>query len=92
MKSQRRKQLDALRKVWRDRFGKLPPAAENLIVLSEIKLAAAARKITAVDVRDGKLMLTRSGDFILIDGKFPRLTADDPAARLREMLAMLRAL
>jgi transcription-repair coupling factor (superfamily II helicase) len=63
-------QLDALRKTWRDRFGKLPSAAENLIVLSEIKLAAAARKITVVEVREGKLMLTRSGDFILIDGKF----------------------
>ncbi len=85
-------ELDALRKTWRDRFGKLPPAAENLIVLSEIKLAAAARKITVVEAKDGKLMLTRANDFILIDGKFPRLTATEPAARLREILAMLRAL
>ena len=54
-------------------------AAENLLRLTEIKLAAAARKITVVEVREGKLMLTRSGDFILIDGKFPRLTASDPA-------------
>ena len=53
---------------------------------------SAARKITVVEVREGKLMLTRSGDFILIGGKFPRLTAGDPADRLREILAMLRAL
>ncbi len=85
-------ELDAVRKTWRDRFGKLPPPSENLIVLSEIKLAAAARKITVVEAKDGKLMLTRNADYILIDGKFPRLTASDPAARLREMLAMLRAL
>ncbi|MCE9609161.1 MAG: transcription-repair coupling factor [Chthoniobacter sp.] len=85
-------QLDALRKTWRDRFGPLPEAAENLLALTEIKLAAAARKIAIVEAKDGKLMLTRNGDFILIGGKFPRLTAPEPTPRLREMLAMLRSL
>ena len=85
-------QLDALRKTWRDRFGPLPEAAENLLAMTEIKLAAAARKITVVEAREGKLMLTRGGDYILIDGKFPRLSAAEPTARLREMLAMLRSL
>jgi transcription-repair coupling factor (superfamily II helicase) len=85
-------QLDALRKTWRDRFGPLPQAAENLLALTEIKLAATARKISIVEAKDGKLMLTRGGDFILIGGKFPRLSAPDPTSRLREMLAMLRSL
>ena len=85
-------QLDALRKTWRDRFGPLPEAAENLLAMTEIKLAAAARKIAIVEAREGKLMLTRGGDYILIDGKFPRLTAPEPTPRLREMLAMLRSL
>ena len=85
-------QLDALRKTWRDRFGPLPEAAENLLALTEIKLAAAARKITIVEAKDGKLMLTRNGDFILISGKFPRLTAPEPTPRLHEMLAMVRSL
>ncbi len=85
-------QLDALRKTWRDRFGPLPEAAENLLAMTEIKLAAAARKITVVEAREWKLMLTRGGDFILMDGKFPRLTAPEPTLRLREMLAMLRSL
>jgi transcription-repair coupling factor (superfamily II helicase) len=85
-------QLDALRKTWRDRFGPLPVAAENLLVMTEIKLAAAARKITQVEARDGKLILTRGGDYVQIDGKFPRLTATDPGERLREVLAMLRSL
>jgi transcription-repair coupling factor (superfamily II helicase) len=85
-------QLDALRKTWRDRFGLLPEAAENLLVMTEIKIAAASRKITVVEARDGKLMLTRNNDFILIGGKFPRLTAPAPTPRLREMLAMLRSL
>lgn len=85
-------QLDAIRKTWRDRFGVLPEAAENLLTMTEIKLAATARKITMVEARDGKLILTRAGDYVQIGGKFPRLTATEPSARLREMLAMIRSL
>ncbi len=84
-------QLDALRKTWRDRFGPLSEPVENLLTMSEIKLAAAARKISIVEARDGKLMLTRGGDYILLGGKFPRLSESPPAVRLREMLTMLRS-
>ncbi|HEY3898425.1 MAG TPA: transcription-repair coupling factor [Chthoniobacter sp.] len=85
-------QLDNIRKTWRDRFGVLPEAAENLLVMTEIKLAASARKITQVEAREGKLILTRGGDYVQIGGKFPRLTAPVPSARLQEMLAMIRSL
>jgi len=85
-------QLDTIRKTWRDRYGVLPEAAENLLVMTEIKLAAAARKFTMVEARDGKLILTRGGDYVQIGGKFPRLTAADPSERLREMLGMIRSL
>jgi transcription-repair coupling factor (superfamily II helicase) len=85
-------QLDSIRKTWRDRFGPLPEAAENLLSMTEIKLAAALRKITQVEARDGKLILTRAGDYVQIGGKFPRLTTPHPAMRLREMLSMIRSL
>jgi len=85
-------QLETLRKTWRDRFGLLPDAAENLLVMTEIKLAASARKITQVEAREGKLILTRGGDYVQIGGKFPRLTATNANARLREMLQMIRSL
>ena len=83
-------QLDRLRDIWRDRFGRLPEAAENLLVLGAVRLVATARNITRLEVRERKLMLTRGGDYVLIGGKFPRLAAAAPAERLREMLAMLR--
>jgi transcription-repair coupling factor (superfamily II helicase) len=85
-------QLDKVKKAWRDRFGPLPEAVENLVILSEIKLAAALRRITKVEVKDRKLMLTAGGDYLLVAGKFPRLHSDDPAQRLREALSLIRAL
>ena len=84
--------LDALRGTWRDRFGPLPPPVENLLLLTEIKLAAAARKVSIVEVKQDKVMLTRHGDFIQLDGKFPRVGATDPNQRLREVLRLLRSL
>ena len=82
--------LEALRKEWRDRYGRAPVAVENLLLLAELKISAAARKITVVEVKDGKLMLTRQADFILIGGKFPRLTETNPNERIREVLRLVR--
>jgi len=83
-------QLDKLAGTWRDRFGHLPAAAENLLLLNAVKLAAAAKKMTRVEVKDWKAMLTRGGDYILIGGKFPRLTKEAPEERLLELLGLVR--
>ena len=80
----------ASRKDWRDRFGKFPTAVDNLLLLTEIKLAAAKARLTRVEVRDGKLMLTRRGDFILVGGKFPRLGTDRIEHQLAEVLELIR--
>ena len=86
-----KEQLDAVRKGWRDRFGPVPDAVENLLLMSEIKVAAAARKIPTIEVREGKVMITRGGDFVLIGGKFPRLTSTCSTLHLREILGLLNS-
>ncbi|HEV3409536.1 MAG TPA: transcription-repair coupling factor, partial [Chthoniobacterales bacterium] len=85
-----REQWDKLRKEWRDRFGKFPPAVDNLLTLTEIKLAAARAGVTRVEVREGKLMLTRRGDFILVGGKFPRLSPGQIERNLSEVLDLTK--
>ncbi len=84
--------LQRLRRDWRDRFGKWPPAVDNLLLLSEIKLSAARARVSRVEVRESKLMLSRRGDFILVGGKFPRLTSDRIEINLPEVLQWLRQL
>lgn len=85
-----REQWDRLRKDWRDRFGKFPPAVDNLLILTEIKLSAAKAGVTRVEVREGKLMLTRRGDFILVGGKFPRISTDRIERQLAEVLELIK--
>ena len=84
-------QLETLRKTWRDRFGPLPTAGANLLLMTELKLLAAARKVTMVEVREGKVMLTRGGDYILLGGKFPRLHATAPNQQLQELAELIRS-
>ncbi|HET6409155.1 MAG TPA: TRCF domain-containing protein, partial [Chthoniobacteraceae bacterium] len=84
-------QLDALRKTWRDRFGRMPDSAENLLLLTELKISAAARKIASIEVREDRAMLKRIREYVQIGGKFPRVHAEDPGERLREVLKLVRA-
>jgi transcription-repair coupling factor (superfamily II helicase) len=84
-------QLDVIRKNWRDRFGPLPESAENILTLAHLKLVASARKVRIVEVKEDKLMLTRGGDLVLIDGKFPRLRAQTAPAKLAELIALLQS-
>jgi len=87
-----RKELDSLEKRWKDQFGKLPPAIEHLLLCAGLRLAASAASITIVEIKDGKLMLTRNGRYVMLDGKFPRLTGHSPPLLLREALQLLRSI
>ncbi|HEV2095719.1 MAG TPA: transcription-repair coupling factor [Chthoniobacterales bacterium] len=87
-----REQWDRLRKEWRDRFGKFPVPVDNLFGLSEIKLAAGKAGITRVEVREDKLMLTRHGDFLLVGGKFPRISTDRLDRSIGEVLNLIKKL
>jgi transcription-repair coupling factor (superfamily II helicase) len=84
--------LENLQKELRDRFGPLPPAVELLLQVAELKILAREKSVTIIEVKDGKLMLTRHGDFITLGGKFPRLTKKDAKTRLKEIKKLLLAI
>lgn len=84
--------VDLLEKEWRDRFGPLPIPAENALFCSLIRIEAARRRISMVECRGDKLMLTQRRELMQSDGRFPRLTASDPDSRLREILSFLESI
>ncbi len=81
--------LERLQTEMRDRFGPLPPAIELLLLVAELKILASEKSITVVEVKEDKLMLTRNQDYIMLSGKFPRLTKEEPKARLKEIKKLL---
>jgi transcription-repair coupling factor (superfamily II helicase) len=84
--------LESLQKELRDRFGPLPPPVELLLLVAELKILASEKAVSAIEVKDDKLMLTRQGDFIMLGGKFPRLTKKQAGARLKEIKKLLLAI
>jgi transcription-repair coupling factor (superfamily II helicase) len=87
------KAVDTLEASWRDRFGRIPEAAENLLRIARIKALAAAERIASVEIQGQRLMLHRGGDYILLEGRrFPRLKSESPRSKLAEAIEMLREL
>jgi transcription-repair coupling factor (superfamily II helicase) len=84
--------LDALQKELRDRFGKLPEAVELLLAVGELKILASDKNVSSIEVADDKLKLIRSGDYIQLGGKFPRLTKKDAKGKLKEIKRLLLAI
>ena len=82
---------DTLREELRDRFGPLPAAAELLLDVAGLKVLASERGFTAIETKEDKLILTRDDDYVMADGKFPRLTKEGAKARLGEIKRIVRS-
>jgi transcription-repair coupling factor (superfamily II helicase) len=84
--------LRSLEQELRDRFGPVPRALGLLLQVGELKVLASERGVTAIEVKEDKLMLTRNYDYLMLGGKFPRLTSKAAGARLQEIRKLLLAL
>lgn len=84
--------LEELSKEMRDRYGPLPQQVELLLAVADLKILAAEKMITAIEVKEQKLMLTRQGDYIMVGSKFPRLTKNTATARIKEIRKLLLVL
>ena len=84
--------LEKLRLEWRDRHGPWPLPVEHLLLATEIKIAASAARIRVVETQEDKLMFQQGQDYIMVSGKFPRLTARDAISKLREIISWIVSL
>ena len=82
-------EIERLQHAWRDRFGKLPIQVHHLMLLQKIRILAAHRGVSVVEIIGQKLLLTRNSEYILLDKRFPRLQKKKPAEQLEEVYRML---
>ncbi len=81
--------IDDCERQWIDRFGAIPAEAQHLLLVHKIKIIASRARISDLEISGQKLMLTRHGDYILIDKRFPRLRSIPPLDKLKETLRLL---
>ena len=87
-------QLKEIESELADRFGKFGDEVRALLQVTAIRVAAEQKGIVSVETDGSKLKLIRAGagrrdDFVQLSGRFPRLTAPKPLARLKEILVFL---
>ena len=82
-----------LRKKWKDVYGKWPEAVELLLTFHKVRVGAVeCPGVSRVEVKDGKLQITRNGDFVMVGSRFPRLTPAGAKSRLLEVHKWLHSL
>jgi len=75
-----------------DRFGPPPAPVRRMLKIADIRLRCAERGINRVETRGDKLMLSRTGEYVMHNGRFPRLSEQDTGKRLEEIQACIEAL
>lgn len=77
-----------------DRFGKFGDEVRALLLVTAIRVAAERKGVVSVETDGTKLKILRGAsgrrdDFVQLSGRFPRLSAPRPLARLKEILTFL---
>ncbi|MGF1484776.1 MAG: transcription-repair coupling factor [Opitutales bacterium] len=87
-------EVDEAAAALRERFGRLPAQVEALIRTTEIRILAQTKGITSVESDGSRLLCRRASreknDFLKTGSRFPRLTAEEPMARLIEIKDFLK--
>ncbi|MFC2149258.1 transcription-repair coupling factor [Candidatus Auribacterota bacterium] len=75
----------------RDRFGPVPEAVKLLLGTTAVKILARAKDINYIELKDGKLMLKRSGDSVMFEGRHARINEKTPVKIVKEVKKVLRS-
>ncbi|NLX26624.1 MAG: transcription-repair coupling factor [Lentisphaerae bacterium] len=84
-----KQEIDLIKMEIIDRFGKLPPEVQRLMLIAQLRIDAADRDIKSVIVRDRTVMLSRENDYVTVAGRHPRLREETPTAMLKELIRMV---
>jgi transcription-repair coupling factor (superfamily II helicase) len=81
--------VKALRKEFRDRFGKIPREVEILLQCAGVRIQASDAHVETVETREDRIMLSQRGVLFQVGGKFPRMTGTTPEEKLTEIKGVL---
>ncbi len=84
--------LKALRREFRDRYGRLPRTLELLLECAAVRIRAGDAHIETVETREDRIMLSQRGVLFQVGGKFPRMTGTTPEQKLTEIGKLLESL
>jgi transcription-repair coupling factor (superfamily II helicase) len=84
-----RREVKQMKREIRDRFGKLPPEVQRLMLIAELRITAAERNVRSIVVRNSEVMLSMDDKYRTVNGRHPRLEAEKATAMLKELIGLL---
>ena len=84
-------ELKALGDQWRDRYGRLPKPAKNLLLSTRLRLAGATIGADLLEIKEKRLIIQKNGGY-LSGNQFPRLHAKSPEKQIEEAITLLEQL
>ncbi|MFH0953243.1 MAG: transcription-repair coupling factor [Verrucomicrobiota bacterium] len=84
-------EIDALGEEIRDRFGPVPEPLDRLLSVARLRIVASGQGVQSIEVREGKVMMMRGGEYLMKSGRFPRLKPVGTTQRLDELLGIVRS-
>jgi transcription-repair coupling factor (superfamily II helicase) len=84
--------VDDLRAEVADRFGPLPAVVKRLFSIAELRVAAAKKGISMLEVKADRIMLKRDDTLITHNQALPRLQAKDPDLAIAELFQTINDL
>ncbi len=82
--------LEEFRKELSDRFGRLPPPAENLFLCAQIRIIGVHARVNSIVCTGGKILMERGQELVKHEGRIPMLPGGcAPESKLRILKGML---
>ncbi|WP_372847111.1 TRCF domain-containing protein, partial [Pontiella sp.] len=85
-----KQEIALMKREIKDRFGKLPAEVQRLMLIAELRIAAAVRGLDSVIVRDRQVMLAKEKDYLTFAGRHPRLFEETATAMLKELINLVQ--
>ncbi len=79
-------EITRIKREIKDRFGKLPAEIQRLMLIAELRIAAADHGIKSIIVRDRKVMLSTEKDYRTFAGRHPLLESEKTTPMLKELI------
>jgi transcription-repair coupling factor (superfamily II helicase) len=83
-------EITLMKREIKDRFGKLPPEVQRLMLIAELRIVAADHGIKSIIVRQDKVLLSADKNYRTHHGQHPRLNEEKVTPKLRELIGLVR--
>ncbi|MEA2067998.1 MAG: transcription-repair coupling factor [Verrucomicrobiota bacterium] len=85
-----KQEIALMKREIKDRFGKLPPEVQRLMLIAELRIVAADAGIKSVIVRNQQVMLSKDKEYLTFAGRHPRLDKEKATPMLKELIGLIR--